>query len=44
MKKVQNLFKVGDNVVYPSHGVGKITKIEDQVIGGVYIKVSCYTS
>ena len=38
MKKVQNSFKVGDNVVYPSHGVGKVTKIEDRVIGGVTLK------
>ena len=30
MKKKQDLFKVGDNVVYPSHGVGKIIKVEKQ--------------
>ncbi len=32
-------FKIGDDVVYPSHGVGKITDIENQVIAGVKIEL-----
>lgn len=31
-------FKIGTNVVYPSHGVGKVVKVEDQDIGGSKIK------
>jgi CarD family transcriptional regulator len=27
-------FKVGDNAVYPSHGVGKIDKIEQRIVNG----------
>ena len=32
-------FKVGDNVVYPSHGVGKIVEIEEQHIGGMSLEL-----
>jgi len=32
-------FKVGDNVVYPSHGVGKIIDIESQSIGGMEMQL-----
>ncbi len=32
-------FKVGESVVYPSHGVGEITAIESQFICGSEIKV-----
>ena len=32
-------FKVGDTVVYPSHGVGQITSEETQIIGGNQISV-----
>lgn len=32
-------FKPGDQVVYPSHGVGKIEDIESQVIAGNELKV-----
>ena len=32
-------FKVGDTVVYPSHGVGRITSEETQIIGGSQISV-----
>jgi len=38
MKKSQSLFKVGDKVVYPSHGVGEIVKIESNSIGGASLK------
>lgn len=31
-------FKIGTNVVYPSHGVGKIMQLEEQDIGGSKIK------
>jgi len=37
-KTTKDPFKVGSNVVYPSHGVGKIIKIEENVIGGVPVK------
>lgn len=33
------LFKVGDSVVYPSHGVGKVVDIEIQSIGGAKIEL-----
>lgn len=32
-------FSVGDNVVYPSHGVGAIVDIETQQIAGMELKV-----
>lgn len=34
LKEKERSFKVGDTVVYPSHGVGKITGEEVQVIAG----------
>lgn len=33
------VFKVGDRVVYPAHGVGEITAEETQIIGGMELKV-----
>jgi CarD family transcriptional regulator len=32
-------FKIGDQVVYPAHGVGEIINEETQTIGGMEIKV-----
>lgn len=32
-------FKVGDRVVYPSHGVGEITEIESQAIADIKLEV-----
>lgn len=32
-------FKIGDKVVYPSHGVGEIIGEETQIIGGMELKV-----
>lgn len=32
-------FKVGERVVYPSHGVGEIIKIESQAIAGTTLEV-----
>lgn len=32
-------FRVGESVVYPSHGVGSITEITTQVIGGFSLEV-----
>ena len=32
-------FKVGDRVVYPSHGVGEITEVESQAIAGTKLEV-----
>lgn len=34
------MFDVGEKVVYPSHGVGKIEGIEEKEIGGQ--KITCY--
>jgi CarD family transcriptional regulator len=36
-------FKIGDRVVYPSHGVGEIIGEENQVIGGSEINVFVIT-
>ena len=33
--KKQNQFKVGEIVVYPKHGVGEITNIENMIIGSI---------
>ncbi|MCC2646281.1 MAG: CarD family transcriptional regulator [Rickettsiaceae bacterium] len=38
MSKIQE-FQVGESVIYPSHGVGEIIAVENQVIGGLEIKV-----
>ncbi|MCC8398709.1 MAG: CarD family transcriptional regulator [Rickettsia endosymbiont of Labidopullus appendiculatus] len=32
-------FKVGERIVYPSHGVGEIVNVEQQLIAGADIKV-----
>jgi len=32
-------FKIGERVVYPSHGVGEITDIENQLIAGMTLSV-----
>ena len=32
-------FKANDHVVYPTHGVGKIVKIEDQEVAGVKLEL-----
>lgn len=34
-----NTFNIDDNVVYPSHGVGKVVNIEKQDIGGVSLEL-----
>ena len=39
MPKDNNDFLTGDFVVYPSHGVGKITSLENQQIAGYDLKV-----
>lgn len=36
---IESDFKIGDNVVYPSHGVGKIIDVETQSLGGVELKL-----
>ena len=33
--KKQNQFKVGEIVVYPKHGVGEITNIENMIIESI---------
>ena len=33
--KKQNQFKLGEIVVYPKHGVGEITNIENMIIGSI---------
>lgn len=35
----EEIFSVGDRVVYPSHGVGEVIAEETQVIGGMEINV-----
>ena len=32
-------FQVGDSVVYPTHGVGKISAEENDTYGGIEVKV-----
>lgn len=34
------LFKVGDHVVYPCHGVGRVTGVEEQAVGE--LKLKCF--
>ena len=36
------MFKVGDNIVYPMHGVGKIEAIEKKVILGKTKRILYY--
>ncbi len=38
-KKTHSKFKVGQHVVYPAHGVGHVTGIEQEVIAGFDIEV-----
>ena len=38
-KKTYSKFKVGQHVVYPAHGVGHVTGIEQEVIAGFDIEV-----
>lgn len=38
-KKMGSEFKIGQRVVYPSHGVGEIINIEMQIIAGIEIQV-----
>lgn len=39
-KKIKNVsFKVGEFIVYPAHGVGKVTSIDQEVIAGFDIEV-----
>ena len=39
MAKKKTDFKVGEFVVYPTHGVGKVTSIEEQVIAGIEMEL-----
>jgi len=36
-------FKVGDHVVYPAHGVGQITRIEEQEVAGLKLELFVIT-
>jgi len=36
-------FKANDHVVYPTHGVGKITKVEEQEVAGMRLEVFVIT-
>jgi len=38
-KERESAFKTGDYVVYPTHGVGNITAIEEQEIAGAILKL-----
>lgn len=39
MAKSQNTYAVGDYIVYPKHGVGKITELESQEIAGLKLEL-----
>ena len=39
MAKTKKIFSIGDYVVYPKHGVGKITEIESQEISGFMLEL-----
>ena len=39
-KKLLDNFGIGEKVVYPSHGIGTIDKIENKSMSG--LKISCY--
>ena len=41
--KTNNKYKVNEYVVYPSHGVGKITDILEQEIAGMKLEPVSYT-
>ena len=36
-------FKVGDSVVYPAHGVGKVAAVETQEVAGMALEVYVIT-
>ena len=38
IKKKNKLFKIGETVVYPKHGVGEIVKIESMEVAGIKTK------
>jgi len=38
-KASKKIFSIGDYVVYPKHGVGKITEIESQEISGMVLEL-----
>jgi CarD family transcriptional regulator, regulator of rRNA transcription len=38
-KSLKKIFSIGDYVVYPKHGVGKITEIESQEISGMMLEL-----
>jgi len=39
VKSSKHLFSIGDYVVYPKHGVGKITELETQDISGMSLEL-----
>ncbi len=36
---LQNSFKVGDHIVYPAHGVGRVVGIEKQIVASIDLEV-----
>ena len=38
-KLVEGLFNVGQHVVYPAHGVGRVTGVETQQVAGMKLEV-----
>jgi len=38
-KSSKNVFSIGDYIVYPKHGVGKITELETQEISGMKLEL-----
>ena len=38
-KVVEGLFNIGQHVVYPAHGVGRVTGVETQQVAGMKLEV-----
>ena len=43
MNKSSHDFAVGDHVVYPAHGVGKVQGVENQEVAGLSLEVYVIT-
>src|ERR1700753_3386104 len=41
--KTKHEFKTNDHVVYPTHGVGKVVKIEEQEVAGMKLELFVIT-
>jgi CarD family transcriptional regulator len=43
MSKIELTFSVGDSVVYPAHGVGRVFAVETQEVAGISLEVYVIT-